>query len=136
MQKSELVSIRDGIEDDRSFIFATVLRGLYYGDSWYSTVPKSIFMSEYHKVVEHILDNPKTQIKVACLKDDPEVILGYSLLNENNTICHFTFIKKAFRGIGISRDLVPTTVTSATHLTKVGHIIAKKRGVEFNPFLI
>lgn len=131
MNKSDLFLVRDGVEDDRPFIFATMLRGLFYGDSWFSEVPKAIFMQEYHGIVERLLDT--AEIRVACLKDDPEVILGYALINAPDTV-HFVFIKKAFRGIGIAKSLVPLTVTNTTHLTKAGLSIIKRKGIVFNPF--
>lgn len=136
MNKNELVGIREGIEDDNSFIYATMLRGLFYGDSYYSEVPKSVFMEQYHQVIEKILNNPQTRIFVACLKDDPETILGYSLINQNYTACHFLFVKKVWRNIGIATQLVPPTVTAVTHLTKTGLALVKKRNLVFNPFLI
>lgn len=135
MEKNELVSIRDAVIGDKNFILATFLRGLYYGDSWYGEIPKSVFMSEYHKFLELLLSHPTTKVKIACLKDDTDVILGYVIMNTSETVLHFAFCKKAWRGIGITRQLVPTTVTSVTHLTKVGLSIIKKKGLVFNPFL-
>lgn len=136
MQKQELIAIRDVQADDKSFIFATLLRGIYYGDSWLSRIPKNIFMAEYHKVVDFMLQLPSTVIKVACLKDDPEVILGYAILGDSTRL-HYVFVKKAWRGIGIAKSLVPPTVRVATHLTDVGiSLLSKHPEVVFNPFAL
>ena len=92
-------------------------------------------MENYHKVAEALIKN--CLIKVACLKDDPEVILGYAILSKVHPAIHFFFVKIAWRGIGIARSLVPKDTHSATHLTKVGLSIIKKHpGIVFNPFLI
>lgn len=136
MIKSDLISVREVLPEDKNFIYATFLRGLYYGESWFSVIDKSVFMDNYHKVIEHILNNPNTLIKVACLKDTPSAILGYSVITKDNTVAHFCFVKKAWRGIGIATQLVPTTVTTITHLTKTGLSLLKKKDLTFNPFIV
>lgn len=135
MNKNELVKIRNVELTDYNFIFATMLRGLYYGDTWYSQIPKDIFMKNYHNVVEHLLKKPTVSILVACLKEDESTVLGYSIL-ENN-IVHYVFVKSAWRNIKIAKSLVPDGVQFVTHLTKVGNSILKKYDtVKFNPFII
>ena len=51
MEKNELVTIRDIESEDINFIYATWLRGLYYGESYFSLMPKDIFMAKYHGVI-------------------------------------------------------------------------------------
>ncbi len=136
MTRDELMVVRPYIESDKNFIMATFLRGLYYGDSWFSEIPKSVFMSHYHKVIEFLLDKDTTEIKIACLKDDPEVILGYSILTPSTNVVHFVFCKKSWRAIGIAKALVPDSTKVATHLTKLGLSIIRKKNIDFNPYLI
>lgn len=136
MNKSDLIMIREFMpEQDKNFILATFLRGLFYGESWFSEIKKSIFMDYYNKVVNHIIDSPKTSISIACLKEHPYTILGYAILSKPD-IVHYVFVKKKWRGIGLAKDLVPSSATTATHLTKVGLAITKKKGFDFNPFVI
>jgi GNAT superfamily N-acetyltransferase len=127
--------IRDYTHDDRNFILATWLRGLYYGDVWFKRVPKSIFMLNYHKILVNILARPNIKIKVACLKDETSVILGYAVLHDRNL--DWVFVKSAWRNIGIAKKLVPTDIEYVTHLTKSGTAIleSKLTHVEFNPFI-
>lgn len=126
---------RPAAPEDVNFIFATMLRGLYYGDSWFSRIPKDIFMAHYHKVIEALLVHPSTKVTVACLKDDPEVVLGYSVTGHNDELVHFVYVKSAWRNIGLAKSLVGTTPKAATHLTTVGSSILKKHPeVIFNPF--
>lgn len=136
MTKDDLITIRLAVPEDNNFILATWLRGLFYGDSWFSHVPKSIFMDHYHKVIDFILQSPNTIIAVACLKEDQDVILGYSVINSSNNSLHWVFVKKAWRGIGISKKIVPNTVNTVTHLTKVGLSIITKKNIQFNPFVL
>jgi len=132
--KSNLIAIRSMVEEDRNFIFASWLRGLYYGDSWLSEVPKAIFMAHYHKVIDFILAKPATIVKIACLQEDPSVILGYAVMSD--VAIHWVFVKKNWRKIGIAKDLTPSNLTTATHSTKVGMSIMKRKNWVYNPFAI
>ncbi len=135
IDKKNLIAIRDGVPEDHAFIMATWLRGLYYGDSWFSLINKDVFMTAYHLHLETLLKTPGITVKVACLKDDPEVILGYAVLTADR-IVHWVYCKGAWRKIGIAKSLVPDNVTSATHLTKIGlSILRKKPRISFNPFV-
>lgn len=137
MDKTSLVGHREALAGDRNFILATWLRGLYYGNTWFKEIPKNVFMENYHNLLDRLLASPTVKIKVACLKDDPDVILGYSVVSKDETIVHWVFCKSAWRGIGIARSLVNPQATVATHLTKVGLSLIKKcPGMIFNPFVI
>jgi hypothetical protein len=135
MNKLDLVEVRGAIQADKNFILATFLRGLYYGDTWFKEIPKSIFMENYHKIINELIVAPETKIKVACLKDDQETILGYSIVNQDETVLSWVFCKSAWRGIGISKLLMPASIKSVSHLTKAGiGILRKHPNVIFNPF--
>lgn len=139
LQKTDLVVTRDYLPNDKNFILATWLRGLYYGESWYRDIPKDIFMANYHTILEKILATPGLSVKVSCLKDDNEVILGYSVYHKLNEliVLDWIFVKSAWRRIGIGKGLVPQGVMFVTHLTKVGKALMPKiPNVQFNPFLI
>src|ERR1700679_142902 len=101
-----LYDIRDYKESDKNFILATFLRGLYYGDSWFSMVDKDAFMEYYGKIANMILVHPKVSIKVACLKEDSEVILGYAILSKDNTAVHWAYVKSPWRNKGIAKSLL------------------------------
>lgn len=132
---SHLYTTRDYLESDKNFIFASWLRGLYYGNGYFREMPKDLFMSNYHDFLEKVLAMDGIRIKVACLKEDPEVILGYAVLNQENTVLNWVFVKSAWRGIGVGRSLTPSTLQSVSHLTKTGtSILRTLPGVVFNPF--
>ncbi len=143
MESKDLVNIRSYSALDRNFILSTILRGLYYGNDLFGAIPKSIFMENYHRIVEKLLIDPTTTIRVACLKDEPEVILGYSISRNlkygeaDISIIDWVFVKSAWRKIGIGKMLMPARVNACTHLTKAGTAILKKMpNVIFNPFLL
>ena len=132
-----LYDIRDAKEQDKNFILATFLRGLYYGDSWFSFIPKQIFMTNYKKMAEALVKGDKTTIKVACLKEDSDVILGYSILSYDYQTIHWVFVKVAWRNRGIARSLLPKYPSVVTHLTKLGKdLLTKFENIIFNPFQI
>lgn len=128
-----LYEIRDYTEADKNFVMATFLRGLYYGDSWFSKIPKQVFMDNYKLVAEHLLT--KSVVKIACLPEDPEVIIGYSILSADYSAIEWVYVKKAWRLKGIGRRLVPKYPTAVTHLSKLGEsLLSKFENTIFNPF--
>lgn len=132
-----LCEIRNFKPEDKSFVCATFLRGLYYGDSWFSLMPKDLFMLNYKKVIEALLVSPNVRINIACLKDDKDIILGYSILSKDLSTVHWVFVKSAFRKQGIMKLLLPQSMSAVTHLTKLGTtLMSKFPNLIFNPFAI
>lgn len=130
-----LYDIRNAKVEDRNFVLATFLRGLYYGDSWFSMIPKGSFMNNYKKVAEALIASPNVIIKVACLREDPDVILGYSIMSANHTVLHFIFVKSMWRQKGIGRSLLPDRLFAVTHLTRLGKdLLPKLKDTVFDPF--
>jgi hypothetical protein len=135
--QKDLITTRGYLPEDRSFILACWLRGLYYGNTFFSEIPKNIFMEHYHQVLEKFLDNPNVNIAVSCLKDDPQVILGYSVSRvsaQGDGILDWVFVKTAWRNIGIAKSLVPNNFKWASHTTKLGRAL-KPAHVTYNPFI-
>lgn len=135
IDRKDLVVTRNVKLEDKNFIMATFLRGIFYGDTWFGQIPKDIFMSNYHKIAEALVTAPTTTITVSCLREDPDIILGYAMYTQNRL--HWVFVKSAWRSIGIAKSLVPQGIDTVTHLTKVGSgVLRKHPGVIFNPFAI
>lgn len=133
VNKADLIAIRPGCMADKSFIFATWLRGLRYGNDWFGMIDSECYFKAYQQVITTVLSSPNTTVKVACLKEDPDVILGYSVYASE--LLHFVFVKKSWRNIGIARSLFPEKVMVVTHLTSVGKSMLKKHPhIKFNPF--
>lgn len=135
--QKDLITTRSYHAEDRSFILACWLRGLYYGNTFFSEIPKNIFMEHYHKILERFLDNPNVTITVACLKDDPEVILGYSVSRvsiKGEAVLDWVFVKSAWRQIGIAKSLMPSNLQVVSHTTKLGRAL-KPSHVTYNPFV-
>ncbi len=130
----DIMAFRTGWEDDRSFILATWLRGLYYGNPLFKEIEKDVFMENYHRIISDVLDRATTTVRVAVLKDDLNVILGYAVFSSETTL-HWVFVKEAWRKIGIASKLIPQSTDTVTHLTILGRKI-KPTAMKFNPFLL
>lgn len=134
MQKAELIAIRPVDPDggDTGFILETWLKGLRYSNSWFECIDQRAYFSTYLEIIKRILARPSVTTHIACLRDDPDVILGYSVTEPE--ILHWVFVKAAWRRIGIGSDLIPKDTKTITHLTKLG-LQLKPDFVSFNPFL-
>lgn len=128
-----LYNVRDIKVGDENFIISTFLRGLYYGDSWFSQIPKSIFMDCYKVAAERLIKH--ATIKIACLPDEEDIIIGYSILSNDYTTVHWVYVKKDWRKQGIATSLVPKYASYVTHLTALGkELLPKLKDAVFHPF--
>lgn len=92
-------------------------------------------MSNYKKVAEVMLKNQI--VKVACLKEDADVILGYSILSPDYQVIHWVYVKEKWRLKGIGKSLVPQYPSAVSHLTKLGkELLPKLNKAVFNPFTL
>jgi len=87
--------IRDIKPEDHAFIYATWLRQLWFSKDNNTLLPKDTFMRVQHKRIEDKLSKGG---KIVCPPDDTNLIYGY-------TVDGYTYIKKAFRNIGLEEIL-------------------------------
>lgn len=124
-----MISIRSGVEADHAFVYSTMLKGLYYGCPLYSQIEQRAFFDNYSQIVKRLLGH--AELRVACLADEPETVVGYALVR--GPVLDFVFVKKAWRGNGIANRLC-ADINTVTHLTKTGQSIKLKKKLIFNPF--
>lgn len=86
------VKIRDHQEDDHAFLFSTYLKNNWYDKTNSTTLKKATWMGLQHTRLEKVLENQK--VKIACLSEDPDVILGYSFQDGS---APFVYVKLAWR---------------------------------------
>lgn len=125
------ISFREAVELDYPFIYSTWLRGLYHGNEYFNAMPAQIFYSHYKSVIKPFIETKVSNKLIACLKEDHDVILGYSVTRSN--ILDWIFVKPPWRNMGLAKELIPAGITKCTHLTKTGLNIKPKSWV-FNPF--
>lgn len=118
---------------DINFIYSTMLKGLYYGSEYYANVAKATFFHHYGEIITALLN--KSEVAVACLPDDDDIVLGYAIY-EPEVCLHYVFVKEVFRKQGVATALTGKANTSSvSHITKIGNSIRKAKDMEFNPFL-
>lgn len=133
MQKEDIIAIRPlDPRGDTGFIIETWLKGLRFSNTWFERIDHEAYFKNYLGIIKSILGRPSVTTYVACLKDDPDVIIGYAVTEPQ--ILHWVFVRKDWRRAGIARDLIPKDTKTITHLTKLG-LELKPDFVSFNPFL-
>lgn len=137
--KKDLISIREYHPTDQNFILTTWMRGLYEGNDLFAKIKKRIFYENYEKIIKYLLSHPSAVIQVASLVEDPDVILGYAVMERISATkehrLHWLYVKHLWRRIGIAKDLVkPFNIKTVTHLTKMVEEFKPHR-MTFNPFI-
>lgn len=128
----ELIRFRYYRDSDENFVYSTWLNALYFGNLWFGQIPEKIFNYNYRQFIKKILSTDGVLCCIVCLREDEDVILGYSVSNGND-ILHWIYIKEAWRKKGIAKLLIPDTVKTITHLTQQGLDRKQKKWI-FNPW--
>jgi GNAT superfamily N-acetyltransferase len=128
-----VITLRPAAPEDLPFIYSTWLKGLYGGNSLFGLIPYPTYMAAYSNVLAGLIE--RNRAIVACLSEDPSVVVGYSVISPDEATVHWVYVRKAWRKLGVARSLVPRDARYITHLTKTGQSLMKKlpRAV-FNPF--
>lgn len=122
-----MVMGRDMIPDDVAFIYSTWRNGLYYGLlNREDLPPANEFFSLQTEKIRNML--PFCKVRIACIKDAPEVILGYAVFTGDLHL-EWIFVKLQFRAKGIGNFLTVKTKTVSSELTKSGAAIVKKKNL-------
>lgn len=139
------ILIRDHKESDISFVYATWLHTYKHNSYFAKRIRDHVFFKYHHKIIEGILNRTTSKILIAADKADPDVILGYIVYESFGTdtnIVHFIYIKKNFRGFGISRKLFVESKLKLPELMfshwcfDVNWILAKHPDLIYNPYLV
>lgn len=125
------VVLRLAQESDHSFIYATWLKGIYWGDPYFQQIPQSIYWKTQSKCIQKILEDPDYKVIMAVLDNAPNEIKGYAVVRGEHVL--WVYVKKDYRGEGIARLLLPGPISTYSGSTVSGHAIAKKKKLIFNP---
>lgn len=120
-------------KQDEALVYATWRNSLWYDDDKRREGDSDRFFRVATGSIRDVLDNPNTVVRVACLHDCPDVIVGYSVVT--GWLLHFVYVKADYRNKGIGTLLVPKNIRAISPaITKVGRIIAlKKKLIKENP---
>lgn len=119
-------------EEDRNFIFSTWKTGLKYGNTIYAKEEPRAFDQRYQEVIESILKQATTT--VAALKEDNDVILGYSVTRDDTI--DWVFVKNLWRKIGLAKELLKHIAPKyVSHITKPGESLRIKYNLKLKPYI-
>jgi hypothetical protein len=119
------------LAQDQAFIYATWTRGLFHSpnkpirESWIEWLPGQ------NAHIAHSLHEYET--KIACLEDDPETILGYSVMNGD--CIEWVYVKdlQDMNGDSIRKNGIATLLTQGAkranmiQATRLGRKIMEKK---------
>lgn len=134
------VTLRPMREEDRNYVFSSWLDCFFLESSSTRHILKSVFYPEYQKVIERILESPRTEVTIANLGDDPMLILGFLVHAE--PLIHFCYVRKRFRRLGIAKTMIqalksPTDTLVYTHRTfGLDPLLPKLQPMTYNPYRI
>ncbi len=110
-----------------------------WGNSYYPGVNGNTLLTpdEFHKrhrpIRDQILHRPNIAIIVCCAHDDPNLIIGYSIVEKPDCpglILHYVYVKQAFKNEGIAKHLLKTSCNDRpvmyTHQTIIINKIVQK----------
>lgn len=97
------IVIRDyNPKTDDPYIYSTWTKYSWYSPKEEIHVSKKEYFSHLIQHIKYVL--MKGETKIACLKDDPYVIIGYIVMHENNI--SWKCIKKDYHNQGIDELLI------------------------------
>jgi len=146
-----MIEIRAATQEDRPLIYATWLRSYKHGAAFPRHIPDETFFEAHHNVVEALLD--RSTVLVAHPPDDPEVILGWSVVETllpeadepSPIVVHYVYVKPAFRRAGVARRLLAQVGRAAadgaavwysheTYLLRADQLAAHVARWRFDPY--
>lgn len=111
---------------DQAFIYATWRNSAFYGSGLPKNESDRFFKAQTAKIKEILR---VASVRIACLSDDPMIIVGYSIENDNHL--HWIYVKTDFRNKGVGSLLMPKNIETVTdHLTKIGKILVEKKNLK------
>lgn len=143
--EANLVGIRLLEPQDKAFVMSNLLKHTKNHSIHAKRIPRSLFFSHHHGLVENMLERPFTSVLIAHLKEDPNVIIGYLAVEEEpeeEPIIHYVFVKEPFRKFGVAKMLLEASklnpnVCQITHWTHEVETLSKKfPKMKYNPYRI
>lgn len=134
-----MVSVRPYKDTDKDFICSSFINSTYHNSIDASTkicnkLNWSVGMNKTINAIVQTFD-----ISIACLDDDQDLILGYSIY-KNDMLC-YVYVKTSFRQQGISKLLLENYLKNTTQhqilftSKYMSNITKQLSNWDFNPFI-
>lgn len=135
-------SLRPYKPSDVNFIQHSWGSSYYKGADYLDYLSPKEFNEKHRPIREDILKKPNTACIIACDSKDEDLILGWILVEKpvgNGLLLHYIYVKEAFKGEGISDELLkyalPDKPILVTHMTDRARKIIRKKKNEFKDYL-
>jgi GNAT superfamily N-acetyltransferase len=117
-----------------NMILSQWMHSLRYGNDYFKLAESRSYYWAYQRFIEMLLKKPDAIVRLAVLSDDHDVVLGWSLAQEEKL--HYVWVQREQRNKGIATALIPKPISRITHITKAGMGLWNKRlpKAVFNPF--
>lgn len=140
--KNDLL-IREMTTGDRNFIYKSIISHYRHSSPHPAQIPDGIYFDYHHYLISKVMRYAGNVVRVAALKDDPDIVFGFIWANFEPETVHYLYVKKAFRRMGIGRLLYESVFSRDTpdiyytHHTKEAAFLAHKyEQLIFNPYLL
>ena len=114
-------------ETDSAFLYSSWRNSNWYADPTREE-PSSEFYSQETRRIKNLLKHPDTDIQVACLKEDPDLIVGYAVKQAAHL--EFIYVKQDYRSKGIGRLLAKGCQSFGEPTTPAARAIVKKKNLK------
>lgn len=132
----EEIATRNLRAGDEPFIYDSWLKSYYDDCIEDGFVRKKLFYKRHQPVVTKLIE--KSIIRLAVESEDPDVIIGYIVYEEEPKTVHYCYVKGSFRRFGICKRLLYETNcfegTYVTHLTRKAKPLQLKMGFIYSPY--
>lgn len=126
---------------DLNFIQNSWGASYYKGADYVDFLTPNEFNNQHRPIRENLLKRPTTAIIIACDRADEDLILGWVLVEKPKTeglLLHYLYVKEAFKGEGVSNELLkkalPEKPILVTHMTDRARKIIKKKHEYFKDY--
>lgn len=118
----------------KNMILAKWMRSLKYGNDYFKLTDSDAYFGAYERYINSLLKRANLVIRLAALTQEKDVVLGWSAIE--GTTLHYVWVQREQRNQKIGTALVPTKISTISHLTKAGMSIwhSKLSHAVFDPF--
>lgn len=116
---------------DNAMIYSTWISALWYAlpeNTDTDSKVSHVFYKEKAKRIRQLLASKEVVTRIACLGDDPDLMIGYSVVRNKNV--EFVYVKIDYRRRGIGKLLTMWFETVSNPQTRMGKKLVKKMNLK------
>ena len=118
------VILRDLIPTDQALIYSSWRNALWFAEKRPDSEADK-FYAMTSKSIRKLLSETDNHVKIACLQEDPDEIIGYSVMNKDHL--YFVYVKADYRKKGIGSLLTKGFETVTRPQTRIGKVLVEKK---------